>query len=111
MASETDHLTKQQLLNRLGSQTKERLVAALGSSLSKEQLVSVLASRLKKEELAKLADQQGEYGQESTPGEARSVSREVDGDTALDCTAELAWSPPPAPTPAPVAYTGPAPSM
>ena len=114
MPSESENLTKEQLLNKLASERKDELVSALGSHLTKDELVSLLGSRLKKEELAEIVESAGQDSRSDESGSERSRgarSRRERDDTSLDWNAELDWSRPPAPTPAPVAYTGPAPSM
>jgi hypothetical protein len=136
MSPESDELTKEQLLNKLGSERKEALVAALAKRLNKEELVNLLGSRLKKEELAEVVDSAGqesesdedadesdddESGSSQRRGSRQSGSSQQnrrsrsgdrdDGDTSLDWNSELDWSPPPRPTPAPVLYVGGAPSM
>ena len=53
--AETD--TKEDLLRKLGSRSKDELVAQLGSKLNKDELLSLLGSRLKKDELAEVLDE------------------------------------------------------
>ena len=55
MAESTQH-TKEELLKKIGSQSKDDLVSALGDKLTKDELTSLLGSRLKKEELASIAE-------------------------------------------------------
>ena len=59
MATEPGDLTKEQLVRKLNSQTKDELADVLASHLSKDDLVSVLSSKLKRDELAKIAEQAG----------------------------------------------------
>ena len=71
MPSESENLTKEQLLNKLASERKDELVSALGSHLTKDELVSLLGSRLKKEELAEIVES---AGQDSRSDESGSES-------------------------------------
>jgi hypothetical protein len=120
MSPESDDLTKEQLLGRLGAERKDQLVSALASHLTKDELVNLLGSRLKKEELAKVLESAGEdserdEGDENDQTERRQGGRaraqSSDDDASLDWNTELDWAPPPAPTPARVRYTGGAPSL
>ena len=119
MSPESTDLTKEQLLGRLGAERKDELVSALASHLTKDELVNLLGSRLKKEELAEILDSAREdsesdekdVGDQGRPKNRGSRARSGDDDTSLDWNAELDWAPPPAPTPAPVRYTGGAPSL
>jgi hypothetical protein len=54
--AEADEPTKEQLLKKLSSQSKDDLVSALSSKLTKDELTSLVGSRLKKEELVSIAE-------------------------------------------------------
>ena len=54
--AESTEPTKEELVKKLGSRSKDDLVSALGSKLTKEELTSVIASKLRKDELASIAD-------------------------------------------------------
>jgi ribosomal protein L21E len=118
MADDLENQTKEQLLKRISSHTKEELADALAGQVKKDDLVGMLSS-LKKEELVQIAERQAEEGQgdresgsQGSGSGRQESSQQRDGDdTDLDWNAELDWSAPPAPTPAPVSYSGAAPFM
>ena len=108
----------------MAAQTKDELVDELASNLTKDDLVQAVAGKLTKEDLQKAieshqrrsekedAEDDDEDDRSRERGEQRRERRpEPESDTELDWSAELAWSPPPRPTPAPVTYTGAAPFM
>src|SRR5437764_11092220 len=63
--------TKEQLLHRLASRSKDELVDRLTSKLTKDDLVSLLGSRLRKDELAAALDE---------PPRSRESNRKHDED-------------------------------
>jgi hypothetical protein len=99
--------TKEELLRKLGSRTKDELVQAVESRLTKDEIEKAVdAVRHSSDD-----DEEGAEPDEAERDEpSASEQRHVD-DTELDWNAELEWAPPPRPTPAPVAYAGPAPYM
>src|SRR5207249_1507634 len=130
-SEELSNATKEQLVRRLASRTKDVLVQALGAHLTKEELQRIVDAhtpsesdqRDGKEEQSDGAEQQRSQsrserrgaregdGDARERGRARQGDAEGESDTELDWNAELAWAPAPRPTPAPVAYAGAAPFM
>lgn len=115
--------TKEELLHKLGLRTKDELVQAVGSRLTKDEIGKAVeaarddsdeeepdASEEQNEPTAVRAPQDADDDAQKDDGQEQRRSRHVD-DTDLDWNAELEWAPPPRPTPAPVAYAGPAPFM
>jgi hypothetical protein len=115
MPTDAQDLTKEELIRRLSSQTKDQLTAGLASHLTKDDLVSILGTKLKKEELADLVESPPETDagrQQKTQGKGGDPQdQEVDESRDLDWSAELAWGEPPAPSPAPTRFSGAAPFM
>ena len=114
--------TKEELLRKLGSRTKDELVQAVESRLTKDEIEkAVEAGRDDSDE----GDDEGSASERQRSQERRSEQRSeqqqqqqneredaqkqraprVD-DAELDWNSELEWSPPPQPTPAPVAFSG-----
>jgi hypothetical protein len=52
--AESTEPTKEELIKKLGSRSKDDLVSALGSKLTKEELTAVIASKLTKDDLVSL---------------------------------------------------------
>src|SRR2546421_3561730 len=93
--------SKAELVRKLGSRTKDELAQTLGSHLTKDELQRVLESRA--------AQERARSNDDADDRDRKDSESEVDEDTGIDWSAELAWAPPPRPTPAPVAFTGAAP--
>ncbi len=93
--------TKAEVLRRLGSRTKSDLLELVGRALSKDDVETALDERR--------PDPEPEQRDEDEPQQRER--REVSADRDLDWSAELAWSRPPRPTPAPVQFRGAAPFM
>lgn len=106
--------TKEELLRKLASRTKDELVQAVESRLTKEEIEKAVAARDDSSERetneSSGSDNRQEDRRSEQQDEQTQRTRHVD-DTELDWSAELEWSPPPRPTPAPVAFTGAAPFM
>jgi hypothetical protein len=106
--------TKEELLRKLGSRTKDELVQAVESRLTKEEIEKAVAARDdsgdRETNESSGSDDQRDDRRSEQRNEQTQRTRHVD-DTELDWSAELEWSPPPRPTPAPVAFTGAAPFM
>jgi hypothetical protein len=113
--------TKEELLRKLASRTKDELVQAVESRLTKDEIEKAVESVRdddedegdRRNERSGSAEQRSEQKDESQRGEGdeqQRRTRHVD-DTELDWSAELEWAPPPQPTPAPVAFVGAAPFM
>ncbi|MGH2977037.1 MAG: hypothetical protein ACRDKC_01505 [Gaiellaceae bacterium] len=125
-----DEISK--LLDDDSEGTKEELLRKL-SSRTKDELVQAVESRLTKDEIEKAVDfvrDDDEDEQEDSSDSRRQRSEQEDDDqddeqdepqqqrrtqhvddTEIDWSAELEWSPPPQPTPAPVTFAGAAPFM
>lgn len=119
--------TKEELLKKLGSRTKDELVQAVGSRLTKDEIErAVEAGRDEDDEddaaepqdershsRQQQSDQQGDEEDEEQDDEPQQRGRRTQhvDDTEIDWSAELEWSPPPQPTPAPVTFAGAAPFM
>ncbi|HZS29816.1 MAG TPA: hypothetical protein VFA37_01015 [Gaiellaceae bacterium] len=110
-----DDLAK--LLDDDSGATKEELVHKLGS-LKKDELVEAVASKLTKDDIEKVVEENRddeEQDEDDSRGAPRQQERRQDDEpqrdesTDIDWSAELEWSPPPRPTPAPVRFTGAAP--
>ena len=127
--------TKDELLRKLGSRTKDELVQAVERRLTKDEIEKAVdavrddddededeqddeqeaSSRSDEPRDEEKDEPRGEEtedrGQQSRqPDEQRQRARHVD-DSELDWNSELEWSPPPRPTPAPVAFRGAAPYL
>ncbi|HEX6490568.1 MAG TPA: hypothetical protein VF002_04225 [Gaiellaceae bacterium] len=120
MPTDSENLTKEQLLNKLGAERKDELIQALGSHFTKDELLDMLGSRLNKDDLVDILDSaedskrsESDRGERTRPREESNERRSEDrrDDKSLDWNAQLAWAQPPAPTPAPVRYTGAPPSF
>jgi hypothetical protein len=114
--------TKEELLRRLGSRTKDELVRAVESGLTKDEIEKAVDAVRKDS-----ADDDGD-GSDSQQRPSESQRDEESGsrqnerqdgrrdeqeqrtqhvdDAELEWNTELEWSPPPQPTPAPVAFVG-----
>jgi hypothetical protein len=99
--------TKDELLKKLSSRTKDELVQAVESRLTKDEIEKALAARDDSDEEE---DADGDDRERQSSGR-QDNSQPRDDETKLDWNAELAWSPPPQPTPAPVSYVGAAPYL
>ncbi len=73
--AESTEPTKEELVKKLGSRSKDDLVSALGSKLTKDDLVSLLGSRLKKDELAEMTG-----SQDTSTGKEQDVTRAKERD-------------------------------
>jgi hypothetical protein len=93
--------TKEELVHKLESRTKDDLVSAVDKHLTKDEIQRALDAR------GGDGDDDGQQRQQ----QRRRAARDDDGDTDIDWSAELRWSRPPRPTPAPVAFAGAAPFM
>lgn len=115
--------TKEELLRKLGSRTKDELVQAVENKLTKDEIEKAVdAARDDSDKDDDDGNERSDSQQQRTAphGERQEEKREerqsqrrtehVD-DTELDWNAELEWAPPPQPTPAPVAFVGAPPFM
>ncbi len=109
--------TKEELLHKLGSRTKDELVQAVESRLTKDEIEKAVdAGRDDDEDEDGASQSSGSRQQQSGQRDEQQDeqqgrrTRHVD-DTELDWSAELEWSPPPQPTPAPVTFVGAPPFM
>ena len=103
--------TKDELLKKLSSRTKDELVQAVESRLTKDEIEKALAARDDSDEDEdEEMDADGDDRERQSSGPQDNSQPRDDG-TKLDWNAELGWSPPPQPTPAPVAYVGAAPYL
>jgi len=97
-----------ELLQDDGGATKEELVRKLASR-TKQELADQLGSHLTKDELQRVLDQRSERDDDD---DDRSRDEDhTDTDTDIDWSAQLDWAPPPRATPAPVTFAGAAPFM
>jgi hypothetical protein len=103
--------TKDELLKKLSSRTKDELVQAVESRLTKDEIEKALAARDDSDEDEdEEVDADGDDRERQSSGPQDNSQPRAD-ETKLDWNAELEWSPPPQPTPAPVAYVGAAPYL
>jgi ribosomal protein L21E len=100
--------SKEELVRKLGSRTKGDLAEALGSHLTKDELQRMLDSRTAESGRGG-RDEKEEDSEDGERGRKREPRQEAERDTGIDWSAELAWAPPPRPTPAPVTFAGAAP--
>ena len=109
--------TKEELVRKFGSRTKDELVEAVGAHLTKDELQRAVDAHSTDDD-ADGGDHRGdrkpqratrERDSDGAAGDARDTG--ADTGTDLDWSAELDWSPPPRPTPAPVQFVGAAPYM
>jgi ribosomal protein L21E len=111
--------TKEELVRKLNSRTKDELVEAVGAHLTKDELQRAVDAHSKDDDdndddRGNRSDQKPqratrERDSDGASGDAGETS--ADTGTDLDWSAELDWSPPPRPTPAPVQFVGAAPYM
>jgi hypothetical protein len=108
--------TKEELLKKLESRTKDELVQAVESRLTKDEIEKAVDAvrdeddENEDEEDDRSEPQQQQQGEQQEQDEPQRRTQHVD-DTEIDWSAELEWSPPPQPTPAPVTFVGAAPFM
>jgi hypothetical protein len=110
--------TKEELLRKLGSRTKDELVQAVESRLTKDEIEKAVEAGRDDDEEDEGGASEGSGSRQQQSGQRdeqqdeqqRRRTRHVD-DTELDWSAELEWSPPPQPTPAPVTFVGAPPFM
>ena len=122
--------TKDELLRKLGTRTKDELVQAVERRLTKDEIEKAVdaarddedeeqdgepetrarSDEPRDEEQDEPGDEQSDEQQSRQRGEQRQRAQHVD-DSELDWNSELEWSPPPRPTPAPVAFKGAAPYL
>jgi hypothetical protein len=96
---EDSDATKEQLVRKLASRTKDVLAEAVGANLTNDELRRLVEQRAASRE-----------GDKRDADDERATGQRAE-DAELDWNAELAWSPAPRPTPAPVAFTGAPPFM
>jgi hypothetical protein len=124
--------TKEELLRKLGSRTKDELVQAVESRLTKDEIEKAVDAvrndsgddddedeaddrsgapqgRNEQQDEERGRSQRNE-GQDDEPDEDEQRTQHAD-DSELEWNTELEWSPPPQPTPAPVAFVGAPPFM
>jgi hypothetical protein len=117
--------TKDELLRKLGSRTKDELVQAVESRLTKEEIEKAVEAvrddsdaeegdderaasetqRSREPRGEKPDERRGTNERDDQQDEEGQRTRRVD-DAELEWNTELEWSPPPRPTPAPVAFVG-----
>jgi hypothetical protein len=97
---EESDATKEQLVRKLASRTKDVLANALGAHVTNDELQRLVERHTPKED---------EPPREAPQRERRRP--EPESDAELDWNTELAWAPAPRPTPAPIAYRGAPPFM
>jgi hypothetical protein len=120
--------TKEELLKKLESRTKDELVQAVESRLTKDEIEKAVdAVRDDEDEDEDEEDDRSDSRQQQSehqdddkdddkdddqdePQQQQRRTQHVD-DTDIDWSAELEWSAPPQPTPAPVTFAGAAPFM
>jgi hypothetical protein len=100
--------TKDELLRKLGSRTKDELVQAVESRLTKAEIEKAVSAH--DEQHDEPRNEQQDDQQDEQQQKPASRPRQAD-DTELDWNAELEWSSPPQPRPAPVAFAGASPYM
>ena len=101
--------TKDELVKKLGSRTKDELVEAVGAHLTKDELLGAVDTH-SSDGGDDRSERKNDERPDRKPQAANREQRRSD-DTDLDWSAELDWSPPPSPTPAPVQFVGAAPYM
>jgi hypothetical protein len=100
--------TKDELVHKLGSRTKDELLEAVGAHLTKDELQRAVDAHTSGGDDDERADEKPQR----TNGERRTERTSgTDNDTDLDWSAQLDWSPPSRPTPTPVQFVGAAPYM
>src|SRR4051812_28889987 len=99
-----------ELLQDDGGATKEELVRKLASR-TKQELADQLGSHLTKDELQRVLDRRSERDDDDDDRSRDEDDNGTGTDTDIDWSAELDWAPPPRATPAPVAFAGAAPFM
>jgi hypothetical protein len=95
--------TKEELVHKLGSLKKDELVEAVATKLTKDDIEKVVEENRDDDEDAEDDSRDGPRQQD------RQQEPQRDESTDIDWSAELEWSAPPRPTPAPVQFTGAAP--
>jgi hypothetical protein len=100
--------TKEELVHKLGSLRKDELVEAVASKLTKDDLEKVVEGNRDDDE-DEDEDDSGDEPRQQQRQEQQQSEPQRDESTDIDWSAELDWSPPPRPTPAPVQFTGAAP--
>lgn len=121
--------TKEELLKKLESRTKDELVQAVESRLTKDEIEKAVDAVRdededededeqddrsdSRQERSEQQDQEQDEEQDEDQDEPQQRQRRTQhvDDTDIDWSAELEWSPPPQPSPAPVTFVGAAPFM
>lgn len=106
-------LRKDDLVSLLEDQsgaTKDELVRKLGNR-KKVELVEAVSQHLTKDEIQKVVEQNRDDDDSDDERRAERAEQRPERDESrdIDWSAELDWSPPPRPTPAPVTFVGAAP--
>jgi hypothetical protein len=101
--------TKDELVHKLASLKKDELVEAVSSNLNKDVIEQVVEENRDDDETDEDEQQDEEQDKEHDDEPADEQPEERDESTDIDWSAELDWSPPPRPTPAPVQFVGAAP--
>jgi hypothetical protein len=96
--------TKDELVHKLASLKKDELVEAVSSNLNKDVIEQVVEENRDDDDGT---DENEHEEQDDEPADEQPEER--DESTDIDWSAELDWSPPPRPTPAPVQFVGAAP--
>jgi hypothetical protein len=96
--------TKDELVHKLASLKKDELVEAVSSNLNKDVIEQVVEENRDDDDGT---DENEHEEQDDEPADEQPEVR--DESTDIDWSAELDWSPPPRPTPAPVQFVGAAP--
>jgi hypothetical protein len=103
-----------QLLDDDSGATKEELVHKLRSR-TKQELADQLASHATKDELQRVLERARDHGETGRPKDRDAAADDDQGRAGakadVDWNAELDWAPPPRPTPAPVTFVGAAPFL
>jgi hypothetical protein len=115
--------TKEELLKKLESRTKDELIQAVESRLTKDEIEKAVDTvrddsdddedengEDDRSDSRQQRSEQEDEEQDDEPQQRQRRTQHVD-DTEIDWSAELEWSPPPQPTPAPVTFAGAAPFM